>query len=473
MRYLFTLSLFTFLVASCADQKPRTEFAYSVKELKEGWQLFKTDSNDLKSLTSSNSELPKEYVTTDVPRTVLSALVEAGKYKDVYYSDNLSKIDKEQFESSWTYFKEFDLSKLNDTQIALLKFDGINYRANIYFNGTLVSDTSDAYGVYNRFSFNINKFLVEGKNRIAVEIYPPKDGDFTIGFVDWAPTPPDKNMGLWRGVKIEINDVVSMEDVFVQSKVNKKTLNEAHLTVSTVLTNNSSKNTEGTLVGKLGGDLQFSYAVQLKANETKEVVLTSKEIDELHIKNPQLWWPNNMGDPNLYDFSLEYINHNDVVTDKEKMKIGIREVEDYMNENGFRGYKVNGKKVLVKGGGWVDDLLLKNDKSYNEAQVMYAKHMNMNTIRFEGFWGMDDDIYSLCDQYGMLAMVGFSCQWEWHEYIGGRKFQEEDGFGAAVYPEAIDLVAGYWEHQMTWLRNHPSIFVWVLYCFQNLYNFEF
>ena len=461
MRYLFTLSLFTFLLVGCANQKPRTEFAYSNKELNEGWQLFKTDENDLKSLTSSNSELPNETVATDVPRTVLSALVEAGKYKDVYYSDNLSKIDKEQFNTSWTYFKEFDLSKLRESQKALLKFDGINYRANIYLNGTLVSDTSDAYGVYNRFSFNINKLLVEGKNRLAVEVYPPKAGDFTIGFVDWAPVPPDKNMGLWRGVKIEINDAVSIEDVFVQSKVNKETLDEAHVTVSASLINNISEPVEGTLVGKLSDSLQFSLAINLKANEERKIVLTSEELSELNLKDPALWWPNNMGKANLYDFSLEFITHDDVVTDKESFKVGIREVEDYMNENGYRGYKVNGKEVLIKGGGWVDDLLLKNDKSYNESQVLYAKHMNMNTIRFEGFWGMDDDIYSLCDKYGLLAMVGFSCQWEWHDYIGGREFEEDTGFGAAVYPEAIDLLAGYWEDQMMWLRNHPSVFVWV------------
>ena len=47
--------------------------------------------------------------------------------------------------------------------------------------------------------FNITNYIVKGKNVIAIKVYPPKWGDFTLGFVDWNPSPPDKNMGLWRG----------------------------------------------------------------------------------------------------------------------------------------------------------------------------------------------------------------------------------------------------------------------------------
>ena len=37
--------------------------------------------------------------------------------------------------------------------------------------------------------------------------------------------------------------------------------------------------------------------------------------------------------------------------------------------------------------------------------------MNLNTIRFENIWGKDDTVYELCDRMGILALVGWSCQW--------------------------------------------------------------
>ena len=70
-------------------------------------------------------------------------------------------------------------------------------------------------------------------------------------------------------------------------------------------------------------------------------------------------------------------------------------VEDYINEFGHRGYIINGHKILIKGAGWVDDLILNNTHEYDEAQVLYAKDMNFNTIRFEGFWGKNEDLYSI------------------------------------------------------------------------------
>ena len=87
---------------------------------------------------------------------------------------------------------------------------------------------------------------------------------------------------------------------------------------------------------------------------------------------------------------------------------------------------------------------------FDEAQVKYVKDMNLNCIRFEAFWGKDHSIYNLCDKYGILAMVGFSCQWEWEDYIGTPC---TDNFGCAVDGTSIALLSSYWKHQIMWLRN--------------------
>jgi exo-1,4-beta-D-glucosaminidase len=55
-------------------------------------------------------------------------------------------------------------------------------------------------------------------------------------------------------------------------------------------------------------------------------------------------------------------------------------------------------------------------------------------------------------------MPGWSCQWEWEEYLG----KEVDDFGGVKTPEDLEIVARSLRDQVVWLRNHPSIFVWVL-----------
>jgi exo-1,4-beta-D-glucosaminidase len=56
-------------------------------------------------------------------------------------------------------------------------------------------------------------------------------------------------------------------------------------------------------------------------------------------------------------------------------------------------------------------------------------------------------------------MIGWSCHWEWDEYLLKPTHEK---YGGAVTDEDIDLIANYWKDQMLWLRNHPSIYVWML-----------
>ena len=86
--------------------------------------------------------------------------------------------------------------------------------------------------------------------------------------------------------------------------------------------------------------------------------------------------------------------------------------------------------------------------------------MNLNTIRLEGFWGSSQKLYELADRKGILVMTGFSCQWEWDHYLG--KPQTDNTYGAAKSEEDAELLAGYLRDQVVWLRNHPSVLVWLV-----------
>ena len=204
--------------------------------------------------------------------------------------------------------------------------------------------------------------------------------------------------------------------------------------------------------------MRFSKVVNIERRRQKTVEFTPEEFAELNIKNPRIWWPYNLGEPDLYDLYLNFTADN-VVSDVARIRFGIREVEDYVNEGGHKGFKINGKEILVKAGGWTDDLFLADTPESIDAQLKYVKHMNLNRIRLEGIWGKDQTLYYLCDQYGILTMVGWSCQWEHEQYLGK---PVDDRYGGVTSPEDIELISKSWEDQIIWLRNHPSIYVWTV-----------
>ena len=161
--------------------------------------------------------------------------------------------------------------------------------------------------------------------------------------------------------------------------------------------------------------------------------------------------------PNLYSLEMNFETDHKI-SDSRKMKFGIRSVSGYMTDKGFRAYRLNGKKILIKGGGWTDPMLLRATPAYEEAGIDYAVHMNFNALRMEGFWGENQHIYDLCDERGILLMVGFSCQWEWK---GLMRTATDDKYGVISTPDQIDVATKSLHDQIVWLRNHPSIFLWL------------
>jgi exo-1,4-beta-D-glucosaminidase len=421
--------------------------------LSDGWMIQTSSEVSLgPELISMPGFDSRHWYPTMVPSTVLAALVDNGVYKNPYFGMNLSKISGEPFEKPWWYRTEFQLSPQEQSETVLLEFDGINYSANIWLNSHCIASANEVRGAFRRFQFDISKFVSEGANALALEVVPPKPGDFSTGFVDWNPPPPDQNMGIFRTVGLRFCQGVSIERPFVQTRLNLQTLDEAALTVTAELANHGQHSISGILEGEIES-LRFNKVVHIEPQEQKTVELT-----DLKIKNPRIWWPYQLGRPNLYNLRLEF-KADDEVCDVAYVKFGIREIEDYTNECGHRGFKVNGKKILIKGAGWTDDLLLADTPQTIDAQLRYVRHLNLNCIRLEGIWGKDHILYDLCDRYGILMMVGWSCHWEHEQYLGK---QVDDRYGGVTSSEDIELIAQSWQDQVLWLRNHPSIFVWAV-----------
>ena len=410
------------------------------------WQFCPSDS--------ATNQPDNHWLPVRLPATIFAALRQNGRFKDVFVGENLRHVDVKPFQKSWFYQTRFSLPKLNEFPRTILRFKGINYRANIWLNGQKIADQDTIFGAFRIFKFDASNVVKEKNNILRVQVFPPQAGDFTIGFVDWNPPPPDRNMGLWRPVEILRSRAVHLENPFVKSVLDSS-YKQAKLAMQVTVQNLAEHEVSGTLVGRIG-EIKFAKPIRLDAKSTRLINLDYHEFPQLILKNPKLWWPHPFGKPALYHLQMEF-KVNGRVSDRLKTDFGIRKIESYFTDKGYRGFKINGRKILIRGGGWTDDLFLADTPQKVRAQLRYVKQMGLNTIRLEGFWGNDQTLYRLCDSLGILVMAGFSCHWEWESYLG----KACDRFGGASTAQDFDLLSSYWHDQITWLRNHPSIFVWL------------
>src|SRR5690606_16339352 len=157
--------------------------------------------------------------------------------------------------------------------------------------------------------------------------------------------------------RVEASGPVTIEHPYMQSKVNLQSLQEATLTVSATLVNHSDRPVSGEISGEIQGGIRLARPYSLGPKETKEVLFTEGDSPGLRIQKRRLWEPNHLGSPELYTLGLA-ARDGSGVSSSRSITFGIREVGDYMTEQGYRGYTVNGRKVLIRGGGWVDDMML-------------------------------------------------------------------------------------------------------------------
>lgn len=459
---------FSLFLSSCTKNTIVEE-----RSLTDGWQIISSEdiTEDGQSLSSGDTE-NGTWINAKVPSTVLGALVEANVYKDPFYAKNLADIPSAPFEKPWWFRTEFSIADFDASHEQLRLFiDGINYRANFWLNGVQIASQDTLFGAFRQFEIDITK-VAQTNNILAVEIIPPKVRDFYMGFVDWAPTPPDHYMGIYREVRLKRTGKIALDNPFVKTDVNLKTLTDAAISFSGELSNFSNTARTFSVSGTIE-DIVVSKEFTLQPNEKSTVWFKPSEFTQLNLKNPRLWWSNGLGDPDMYVLNLK-LHENGTLVDEQNVDFGIRTIETYLNASGARGYKLNGREVLMKSGGWVDDLFLRYNPEKDEAQIRYVKEMNMNSLRFEGFWGNSQHIYDLCDRNGILLMVGWSCQWEWPDYLGLELIIPEDDdpsrtiaegtelYGVKITEQEEVLLSDYFRDQVKWLRNHPGIFCWAV-----------
>ena len=396
-----------------------------------------------------------EKFAARVPSTVAGTLYEAG-----YFGEGLlegrayEQVDKSIFDDTWTYTTTFT-GKPARGQHAELVFDGLGFYADILLNGKRIASADTTAGVFVRRAYDVTK-LLKKRNKLEVKLRRAQKGDLNHGFVDWNPRPLDESMGIVRPVTLRTTGPVSVEDVYVIPDLDVESFATADLTVRVTLSNKEDRPVDAVLALDLGGG-NATVPVALAPCETREITLTPAEAALLHLDNPRVWWTYDLGKPEMYRLVVR-VEAAGAVSDTKEVAFGVRKVESRLTENNDRQFTLNGKDILLKGAGWTDDIFLCDTPETIERQVRYVKDMNLNLIRFENIWGKDDTVYDLCDRLGVLALVGFSCQWEWEDYCG---LPEVKGYGCINGREVEDLAVRYFHDQVVRLHNHPSVIAWL------------
>jgi exo-1,4-beta-D-glucosaminidase len=399
---------------------------------------------------------------TNLPSTVVGALVNDKTYPDPTYGTNLRSLPGMDYSSksffalqdmpkdspflcSWWFRTDFTLPSGDDQKIKWLHFLGINYRANIWLNGQKIADAKDVAGTFETFEFNVSTLLHSDKpNALAVEIFAPGKNDLGITWVDWNPTPADKDMGIWKEVFLTSSADVSLRNPFVASKLDSE-YKTAALTVSADLRNSANHPVNGVLRAEIDG-AQISQPVALAAGETKAIRFTPEQFAQLKLANPRIWWPYQMGEPNLYTakFSFEIGKQ---ISDSAAVTFGIREVTSEFTDKGYRLFKINGRKLLIRGAAWAPDMFLRWSPERLDADLNYVRDMGLNTVRLEG--RIDhEEFFAKTDRLGILVMPGWTCCDAWEKWKNWK-------------PEQHKIAGDSLRAQIRILRNHPSVFVWL------------
>lgn len=438
--------------------------AQARQSLHAGWliQSAATVGGDGARISTADYQ-PQGWTRATVPSTVMGALVQAGVYRDPFTGMNMRSLPGmsyriganfaltpmapgSPFATGWWYRTTFTSPMRQLGQRVTLGFDGINYRANVWLNGRLLADSSRVVGTFRRFEFDVTDALsARGPNVLAVELFAPRPADLQHTWVDWNPSPPDKGLGLWQPVWLGTSGDVVVRYPVVSSVVDTATLKRADLTIAAALRNLSPHPVTGVLRGRIG-TLRFSRHVALGAGDSVLARFTPDSFPQLRIASPRLWWPAELGSPSLQDLSLEFVADGRV-SDRVQVAFGIRQITADTTPAGDRLFRINGRRLLIRGAGWAPDLFLRPEPQRQDDQLAYALAMRLNTLRLEGNYE-GDRFWHRADSLGILVMPGWVCCSAWEEWAK---------WGAEQHQVASASV----RDQIRRLRAHPSALVWL------------
>lgn len=482
------LTIFIILTQISAMYAKERDYLFSLTSV-EGhkgnteWLMKKAGEVSLPAEQISKSGLETDgWMPAIVPGTVLNSLVHNGVYPEPYFGLN-NKISSglipdlstagRDFYTYWFRAEFGGVQKGKDEKV-WMQIDGINYRAEFWLNGKLVSFIS---GMFLQETVDVTDYIRDDSNTIAVKVYPvdepggPRKGNtksfgaagefrnggngeigknvtmlMTVGwdftFLDGI---RDRNTGIWRDIHFFKTGNVCMQHPFVKSELNAPKYDKAEEKISVEVFNPSFRTQKVRVEGSIEETgASFEKTVSIPRGMSRKVEFSAKDFTCLTIENPRLWWPVNKGKAELYTLNLKAIQGENVI-DSISVRFGIREITSNTDTpDKSRTFYVNGKPIFIRGTNWIPENMLRNSDARTEAELRYTSQAGINLIRL---WGggitESDRFYELCDELGIMVWTEF-----W--MTGDTKHPIDRG----LYLQNV-------ESTVKRIRNHPSLAYYV------------
>lgn len=306
------------------------------------------------------------------------------------------------------------------TGSARLVFHGINYAGQIWVDGALVARV---VGTFRHFDVDLRGWR-GAQAAVAVLVARPDDSwsgktnstDLAMSFIDWAPEPPDHEMGLWQPVSLVVaTSSISLSSPFAETTVtsSSNTL-DAAVRVLVRVRNDDSQPTVVLISANIPSlQVAFNRTVTINPLSDNDVEIGNFS---LHDARSVLWWPwsidvlREKAKANLHNVTIAALdNGNGQVLDSLVYRAGFRQATGELDGNGNRLFRVNGEPLMVLGGGWTPQLFHENStRAGYEPHFVLMREMGLNAVRLEGKFEADA-FYELADEYGIVTMPGWAC----------------------------------------------------------------
>lgn len=393
----------------------------------------------------------------EIPGSVYSIMLENGQMEDPYY--RMNELDAfALMENDCTFERSFETPAHGDHEQVLLHFAGIDTIASIYVNDVLVGK---AFNFYRTWEYDITRIMApeEGaENTVRVEITSPirysheKDKVWHVGASrdavlgcshirkphcmfgwDWGPRIPDA--GIWQSVSLVVVDSARLEDVRIHQ--------EHHDGVVDLTVTVKQATPDPAYPAPATADVRITVT----APDGQVWSLTNEEV--FTVPDPQLWWPNGLGDQPLYTVLVELVSYGKVV-DYSTRRIGLRvlTIERVQDEWGETfAQSVNGRSYFAMGADYIpeDNIFSRITPERTRRLLAQCRTAHFNSIRvWGGGYYPSDAFYDACDELGLVV---------WQDMM----------FACANYPldDAFeDNISAEIEENVARLRHHASLGLW-------------
>ena len=403
-----------------------------------------------------------ESVDMQIPGTVLSGLLAAGKIKDPFYRTN-EDATRALFWKDYVFTRTFDVDEeLLAQQHIVLVCEGLDTLAEISINGTFLAKTDN---MHRTWKFQAKKLLHPGKNEIQIvfrsvlrfiEDYP-YEAHKKINYIpcgsmkgnqllrkahsmfgwDWGPQTIDA--GIFRDIYLQGYSHARIEDIRIHQQHAKNVSVQTSITLS-----------ESVPGQKLCVELSEDGADKPLQTKLCKTNADGVAAVDFVIENPKLWWPNDYGDQPLYIVRTTLLDEDGTSLESITRRIGLRtltisqEKDEWGNEFAFC---VNGVKIFTRGGNYIPDDCLYTRITEKKLDYILesCRRAHFNCVRvWGGGYYPSDAFYDLCDEKGLIV---------WQDLMYAcNVYYVTDAFAENCRQETYDNVRR--------LRHHASLGLW-------------